>query len=82
MDKSLQLRQSVSYMPPSHNKELKPYTIKGIRNTYESNLPKAKQEHKGQIIKIPSVNLKDRPKRRERPTFMNQINDFKCPPVD
>lgn len=42
-------RQSVSYVPPLHNKKLKPYMIKGIRNTYESNLTKAEQDRKGQI---------------------------------
>lgn len=42
-------RQSASYVPPLHNKKLKPYMIKGIRNTYESNLTKAEQDRKGQI---------------------------------
>lgn len=29
-------RQSASYVPPLHNKTLRPYMIKRVRNTYET----------------------------------------------
>ena len=54
MDKWLQLKDKMCpicyhYM----TKKLKPYTIKGIWNTYEWNLAKAEQDRKGQNYKNP-----------------------------